>query len=87
MYRYCRCGYPLLVAATWTGHDYHLVPHDSASAQCRPGRAARDSPLITSCPQCGQALVVRELGEHPPQSSGPPLRRPEPTPRSRPTPG
>ena len=82
MHLYCRCGYPLLVTAVWKGTDYVLVLHDSASVQ---GRAGRNSPPITTCPQCGLELVVRELDQHPPQSSGPSLRRPEPRPR--PTPG
>jgi hypothetical protein len=91
MFLYCACGYPLLVTAIWNGNDYHLVLHDSASApghdphvgRCR--HIGHDRLPITTCPQCGQPLVVRELDQRPPQSSGPALRRPEPRPR-RPTP-
>lgn len=63
MYLYCRCRYPLLVTAVWKGNDYHLVLHDSASTP------AKERPPITTCPNCRQTLVVRELDQHPPPTT------------------
>lgn len=52
---YCRCGYPLWIAARWTGDDIALVVRDG---QFLPNRA---QPLITHCPHCGAVLVVADL--------------------------
>jgi hypothetical protein len=50
---YCQCGYPLMVVATWNGHDYPLSLRDSS--------LGKDSDPITSCPACGRAIDLADL--------------------------
>jgi hypothetical protein len=50
---YCQCGYPLMVVATWNGHDYPLSLRDSS--------LGKDSDPITSCPACGRAIDPADL--------------------------
>jgi hypothetical protein len=55
---YCWCGYPILVAAHWTGQDYALGLHDP--------RQGKDSEEISRCPQCGEELRLGDLQRLPP---------------------
>jgi len=50
---YCQCGYPLMVVATWNGHDYPLSLRDSS--------LGKDSDPITFCPACGRAIDPADL--------------------------
>lgn len=54
---YCRCGYPLWLAARWTGDDIMLVLHDGQ------GSPNREQLAITHCPGCHAVLVARDLAE------------------------
>jgi hypothetical protein len=55
---YCRCGYPILVAAHWTGDDLVLRLHDA--------QRGKDSDEIQSCPECGAELHPGGLERLPP---------------------
>jgi hypothetical protein len=55
---YCRCGYPILVTAHWTGEDYVL--------RLRDGREGKDSEEVQRCPRCGDDLRPGDLERLPP---------------------
>jgi hypothetical protein len=55
---YCQCGYPIVVAAHWTGDDYILSLHDA--------RYGKESDEIQRCPQCGKELQPGDLEPFPP---------------------
>ena len=54
---YCQCGYPLWIAARWTGDDIALVLHDGNYSP------NRERPIITRCPHCVAVLTASDLAE------------------------
>jgi hypothetical protein len=60
MHLYCQCGYPVLVTASWDGHDYHLILRD--------GKRGKHAPPIIECPHYGRRLSLRMLELHPPSN-------------------
>lgn len=56
---YCRCGYPLWVAARWTGTTIALVLRDGTQA------AEHTLPPLQQCPQCRMLLDPHSLEGYP----------------------
>lgn len=58
--RYCSCGYPIAVSIFWGL---------GLCARLSDGKGGKDSPLLDSCPRCGNHLDVRALLTAPPPIS------------------
>lgn len=68
---FCRCGYPLWLAARWTGDDIALVLFDGNEPP------ARRLEGLAHCPQCQEVLTAADFAEQalPPRFKSPDSNR------------